>query len=351
MIKAVSESWREFRGWVGNQVVGDDYGSDEERRGRDYAVLGATAGALAGATIGTITGFASQSQDSIREEWVRRAISHPELNGYHYSVIPDYRTECHTEGYGDDAREVCHTEIEGWWHNYSANVTQREVGSYTEPVFHHTNGWEPLMGGFLGAVGGGLLGLGIGLGVNALQRVVTDGQTQHPKLSPAKREKMVEFSGNAAIAGTVLGAGVGAYFGAKAGAIELGHQEVHPREWMIPVTQNTHIGDIPRDWYQWNWGLGWGFPSRGDDWSHGRDPVYRQVPVYDANGNPAMQQTEKVFTTNRYGPVVGGIVGGLVGAGVGLAAGVAVGTAAKLIEARSALPDTNDKTLRGDGHG
>lgn len=336
------DALRSVRQWIGNNIVGGDYGDGEERTRRDYAVMGAATGALAGAAIGTVTGFAAQSEDSIREEWVTRTATHPELRGYHYSVWTDYSTECHTEGYGEDAREVCHTEIDGWWHNYRPNIHNRPVGTYTEPTFSHTRSWEPLLGGFVGAVAGGVVGLGIGLGVAVLKGAVIEKPVEKPRLSDEKRMRLVDFAGNSALVGTVAGAGIGAWLGAEAGRAELGNQEVHTRNWMVPVTQSQHLGDIPRDWYEWNWS-GWGWPSNGrNDWSHGSEAVYRQVPLYNADGSVRMEETSETFTTNRYGPIAGGIIGGVVGAGVGLAAGVAVGVGAKLLAEHQAAQEQKE---------
>ncbi len=141
---------------------------------------------------------------------------------------------------------------------------------------------------------------------------------------------MKEFSGNAALVGGLVGAGVVAYLGVQAGLNEVSSQQVFTRSWDAPVLQREHLGDIPRDWYQYNWGFG--FPQHSRDFSHGRDPIYRNNPVYDGAGRVRYQEVNRTFETGRYGPVVGGIAGGLVGAGLGIAAGLATGVAAKLIQ-------------------
>ena len=123
------------------------------------------------------------------------------------------------------------------------------------------------------------------------------------------------------------------FIGARAGSIELGAQEIHTRNWAIPVTQTETLGYIPDSHYEWNWS---GFPLPLGGNRAATEPVNRQIPVYDRAGKPRLTMTEKTFTTNRYGPVFGGIMGGMIGAGVGLAAGVAVGITDKLLTQRKA---------------
>ncbi|MEW6277329.1 MAG: hypothetical protein AB1758_01820 [Candidatus Eremiobacterota bacterium] len=329
--KDLVDGFRDVRRWVGDNIIGteDPYSTEQEQRLRDYAMIGAGTGAVAGTVVGVVTGFNSQSADSIREEWVHRDVLHPRLDGYSEWVVADTHQHCHTEGYGEDERQVCETHVHGWWHNFSPRISHRDVGDYTEPTFKHTRTWEPLLGGFLGLVGGAVVGLGVGIGIAALRNALEQGQQPERKeLTPEQRERVSDFAGGAAILGTVAGAGVGAWVGTRAGAVELGKQEIHVRNWMIPTVRSEYLGDIPDDYYEWNWG--WGWPT-GGDWDGGRDPVYRNVPVYDSQGQPTFHQTSKEFKTNRYGPVAGGILGGLVGAGVGLAAGVAAGVAYKLV--------------------
>lgn len=330
-IRDIATGFKDFRSWVGDNIVGQDdgYTTRKQKRTRDYAVLGAGTGAVAGATIGVVTGFNSQGADSISEKWVHRDVLHPSLQGWSHWASADTYQDCHYEGYGDDRREVCDTKIRGWWHNYSARISNRDVGDYTEPEFHHDNKWEPLLGGFIGALGGAVVGLGLGVGIAALRNALDKvPEESTPPMSAEQRKNLSDFAGGAAIVGTVAGAGLGAFVGSRAGFAELGNQEVHVRNWMVPTTERELLGHIPSDYYEYNWG--WGWPSSG----YGRpenDPVYGNVPVYDASGRPTMHEVSQEFKTNRYGPVAGGILGGLIGAGVGLATGVAVGVGAKLI--------------------
>lgn len=97
----------------------------------------------------------------------------------------------------------------------------------------------------------------------------------------------------------------------------------------------------PSNYYQRNWSA-WSLPNSGG--SRNADVhVDRPVPVYDAAGDPRLPGTQKVFHTNRYGPLVGGIAGGVIGAGVRLAAGLAIGVGDKLL---SQSATTEEKVTR-----
>lgn len=337
---SIVSGFKDTRSWIGDNIIGqnDGYTTRREKRMRDYAVLGAGGGAVVGATIGTVTGFNSQSRDSITEQWVHRDVLHPSLTGWSHYAMADTYQDCHYEGYGDDRHEVCDTKIRGWWHQYSPRISYQDVGDYSEPQFVHDNKWEPLLGGLLGAVGGAVVGLGLGVGIAALRNTLEHTPDEvEPPMSAEQHKNLSDFAGGAAIVGTVAGAGLGAFVGSRAGFAELGNQEIHTRSWMVPTTQSQLLGHIPNDYYEYNWG--WGWPDSG----YGRpetDPVYRNVPVYDAAGKPTFHETSKEFRTNRYGPVAGGILGGLMGAGIGLATGVAVGVGAKLIAEHRAEKET-----------
>ena len=333
MLGSIGQKARTFTRWVGEQVVGEnDFGSGDDKT-RDYAVLGATAGAVAGAAVGTMVGFNSQGSNNIEEVWKTRNINHPEMHGYRHYTVPVYDTDCTTDSQG---KETCTTEIEGWWHHYDPNITNRVVGTYQEPTFQNTNFLEPLMGGLIGAVGGGAVGLAAGVGIAALQRTLQEksGKTA-PKpveLKPEVKDALTGRTGVAVVAGAAMGVGVGAWLGSNAGQIELGAQEVHNRTWSIPVTQSETLGYVPSSHYEWNWS---GFPLPLGGSRSATEPVNRQVPVYNRAGDPRLTHTNKTFTTNRYGPVFGGIAGGVIGAGVGLAAGVAFGITDKMLTERN----------------
>lgn len=326
-----------FQRWLGENVVGrgaDDYSSPEDRKTRDFAVLGAATGALVGATIGTVTGFQAQAQDSIKEQWNGHSISHPHLTGYSHSAIPDYDRECHYEGTGENRREVCHDELKGWWHRFDPKIRHDNVGNYSSPSFNHTKGWEPLLGGFVGAAGGALVGLGLGIGANALRKAIMkpSADEEPVELGKAKQNQLADAAGAAVMAGGAVGAGLGAWLGSRSGGIEVANQQVTTRTWSAPVTVNTKIGEIPRDNYQYKWFSLW--PGNGE--GHGTTGVYRDVPQYNSDGTVRMQDVTREFKTGRYGPVMGGILGGVIGAGAGIATGAALGLCLKFVFEKAA---------------
>jgi hypothetical protein len=337
-MNSVSDKISGWTRWVGQQVVGrNDFRGKEQARSRDYAVLGAASGAVAGAAIGVVAGFDSQKSTTIKEVWVGRDITHPQMNGYSHHASPDYSTECLAK----DAQGSCTSSrrnLDGWYHTYTPNISERVVGHFSEPTFRNTNFLEPLMGGALGAVGGGLLGLGVGLGVAALQRTLTrdnEPEPEKPKLSPEAQQALHSRAGAAALGGGILGTVVGTYAGSQAGLIELAAKQVHSRAWDIPVFETQTLGHVPGSHYEYNlFGSTWASPSGGR--SYADVPVNRSVPLYDRAGNPRLQVNEEVFNTNRYGPIFGGIAGGMIGAGVGLAAGLVIGVGDKLLSERSA---------------
>lgn len=341
MIDNIRGRASDFTRWVGRQVVGKEDFSSGDSRTRDYAVIGTATGAVAGAAIGTITGFKAQSSNSIKEVWVDKNIVHPEMRGYTHHTTPDFSTECVDYNSKESRCERTETNLDGWWHSYSPNIQERVVGQYNEPTFRNTNGWEPLKGGALGAIGGGLVGLGVGLGLAALERSLKgESLPARPKLSPETEKALLSRTGVAAVAGTAVGAGIGAYVGSQAGVAELASQQTHTRVWNIPVTETQTLGYTPSSHYEHNWfGSTWASPSNGN--RNETVPVNRQVPLYNGGGSPRLQGTQKVFTTNRYGPLFGGIAGGAIGAGVGLAAGLAVGLTDKLLTERKETKEAN----------
>lgn len=320
---------------VGKKVIDGDFGTELPEQDRDTLVLTTASGAVLGAAVGTYLGFQSQADNRVSEEWRAHNITHPHLTGYSHSAVPDYDRECHYEGSGEDRREVCTDKLEGWWHRYSPDIRNDKVGSYTAPEFHNSNWSQPLLGGFLGALGGGLLGLGIGIGANALKRSLNHGEEAGAvgqTLPEAKRQELHQTAGLLALGGAAVGVVGGGVLGHVSGVIEQAQKEVHTRDWMGPVLQNQRIGQIPSDYYEHNIGLG--LPGLGIGFGRGSQGVYRDVPVYGTDGTPQLQRVQHTFDTARYGPVSGAIMGGIIGGGVGLAAGIAGGTLLKMVESR-----------------
>ena len=325
---------------LGGKVIDSDFGTALPQADRDRVVLSTTGGAVAGAAIGTYLGFHAQGSNRVNEVWQTHSIDHPHLTGYSHSASPVYSEDCHYEGSGDNRHQVCHTTLEGWWHRFSPDIRRDQVGQYTAPVFRNSNWAEPLLGGFLGALGGGLLGLGVGVGINALKHSLQHEPAQATEMSEQKRNDLAKTAGYLALGGAAVGAFGGGVLGHVAGIIEQGQKEVHTRNWMGPVLQNTRLGEIPADYYEHNIGLG--LPGLGIGIGKGgTQSVYRDVPLYNNDGTPQMQRVERTFDTGRYGPVSGAILGGIIGGGVGLAAGVASGTLLKMVASQPA--DKPDK--------
>lgn len=324
----------DFVSQVGKKVIDSDFGTELATPERDTLLLSTTSGVVAGAALGTFLGFRSQEGNQVNEQLAQRNITHPRLTGYSHSAVPDYTRVCHDEGYGENKREVCSDRLDGWHHRYSADVRHDKVGSYIAPEFRNSNWAEPLLGGLLGALGGGVLGLGVGIGINALKHSLNHGEqaeAQHHQVPEPKRDDLEKKVGLLALGGAAVGVVSGGVLGHVAGVIEQAQKEVHTRDWMGPVYQNTRIGDIPSNYYEHN--LGIGIPGFGLGFGQGhRVGVYRDVPLYNADGTPQLQQVQKTFDTARYGGVGGAIMGGLLGGGVGLAAGIAGGTLLKMVE-------------------
>lgn len=314
---------------VGRKVLDQDYGSAVDPQ-RDGLVLSTSAGAAIGAAVGTYLGFRAQGLNTVSEGLQTHSIRHPRLLGYSHSAHADYDEVCHTEGSGENERRVCHSELEGWWHRYSPRISETEVGQYQSPVFRNSRSLEPLLGGFLGAVGGGLVGLGLGVGINALRRALNEGEAPTAKpLAPEEQKELSLQAGALTLGGGALGLVSGALIGHAAGKLEQVQKEVHTRSWMAPVTQRVNLGSIPRDYYQRNWFLP--FPNSAENYQNGTEPVHRDVPVYGPDGRVQMQRVQHTFDTARYGPVSGALMGGLIGTGVGLASGVAASTLLKIV--------------------
>lgn len=336
--------------WLGQSVVGKNDFSQKDERSANYAKLGGGVGAVVGATAGVIAGFHSQADNTVNESWEGRNITHPRMDGYHHSVSTDTHTECVTR----DDQGLCtesKTVIDGWQHRYYPNIRERVVGNYQEPVFRNDKFLEPLKGGLIGAVGGGLVGVGVGLGIAALQRSIHDEATPipQPKLSP-EAKKALNFRAGAAVAvGAVAGTTVGALVGSHAGVIEQAMGQSFTRSWQAPVTRPETLGYIPSDHYERNW-FGGTFAISSYSGGRATEAVVRQVPVYDRAGNPKMAETQHTFHTQRYGALWGGIAGGVIGAGVGLAAGLAVGVTDKLLTEADAVKHApkNDSAVQPD---
>jgi hypothetical protein len=312
---------------VGRQVVDRHYGTAVEEEKRLDTVVATTAGGAAlGGLAGLVWGFRSQEFNKVNEGRLSHEINHPTYTGWSHHAHEDWSRSCTTQGSGEDAREVCTDELDGWRHRYTPHFTFRNVGSYEEPVFRNS-GIEPLQGAFFGAIGGGLLGLGVGIAANALRRTVESDAYAHSK--PVSQDTAT-LAGWITLGSTGVGIAGGAFIGHASGILEQAQKQIHDRTWSEPIYQRVKLGDIPRDYYQHNWG--WGFARSGSDFRNGTEGVYRDVPTYNSDGTPAMREVTRSFDTGRYGPGWGTFLGGVVGGGIGLATGVAASTLYKMTQ-------------------
>ncbi|MEW6282992.1 MAG: hypothetical protein AB1758_30545, partial [Candidatus Eremiobacterota bacterium] len=96
------------------------------------------------------------------------------------------------------------------------------------------------------------------------------------------------------------------------------------RTWDRPVLEEKKLGGIPSDYYEHAWGWptpGWGYwPSSersygcyGDSCEMGPVGIYRNVPVYDENGNARKDPYTQTLTEKTYDQKASFFTGGGVG--------------------------------------
>lgn len=312
-----------FGSWVGERVAApSDFHSISSERSRDTVVLATATGAAVGAAVGVAGGAIATATNQKTEGLSQESIVHPQFEGHRYWTREDTYEDCDTDMDGD---ETCTTETDGWYHNYEANYEERVVGHFNKPSFSNSNSWQPITGGLIGAGAGALVGLGVGLGINLLRRLTTEGAPR-VRIGSQKRQEIARKTSSNISNGVMIGAGAGLVVGGVAGLVESAKSETVSREWMAPVTERQLMGHIPPDSYENTWS----FRPSDRSGAAATEPVYRDVPVYDTNGKPALEKTSETFDTARFGPISGALVGGMIGAGAGLAGGVAVGVLQKM---------------------
>ena len=304
---------------VGEAVVGDDYRRADGTV--DGILLGAAAGAAVGGTVGAAKGLYDQFADTVDEKWETHGIQDPKLNGHRYFVRADWDTDC----YGTGEHRHCDRDLDGWWHTYSPRIENRIVGNFQKPVLHHSHNGTFLAGAATGAALGAGVGAAVGLLTGFASRAIGGHPMSREPLPPQVREQLVEKTGETVVKSTAIGAGLGAALGLTAGLVEVSKNQNIQRTWNQPLSQSKYLGDIPRNHYEWN--RGWGNWNRPSDYSRyspsGERAVYRQAPLLDDAGRPAMESVTRNLSSQRFGPV-GGLVGGAaIGAGLGFATGVA----------------------------
>lgn len=146
------------------------------------------------------------------------------------------------------------------------------------------------------------------------------------------------------------------------------------RTYKKPVREKKHLGSVPRDYYESAHLIpqhGLGSVKHFDGNEAGPRKIERQVPVYNADGSPKMEEVTETITAKTYnskgrgtgcgllggatagalaGTLAAGPVGTVVGALVGAAAGTAIGVhSAKgdKLEERWVSKDINHPSMDG----
>jgi len=367
------------KAWIKTNITGDKAEvssasiSDYQDKTALYAGLGAAAGGAAGTVVGAYAGYKDAQSDVVTKGFNNHDISDSKLTGYDHRIEEDGHYERdlvgyepghyedYIKGYDDNGKPIYGERwvegdpiykdrwvVDGYWHRFSADIDNKKVGEYKTPTYEHESKFDPLTGGLVGLIGGSVVGGALGLGYGLVQKAlhskesgasvkVADADEKKTKKADAKTAKAdegLDFTGKAAIAGGAIGAAGGAAAGYAAGRMQEAAAQRSVETWNVPVTERKLLGYIPSDYYSSNdWWGGW-------DWQHvtyddkgqviGGDPVYRDVPVLDANGKPVMKEVTGTISSQRYG-VVGGTLGGMALGGVaGAMGGVAVGLLHKL---------------------
>ncbi|MBI2267130.1 MAG: hypothetical protein HYU64_18550 [Armatimonadetes bacterium] len=320
------------------------------------------------------------------------------MNGFHFHSDPDIHvhvytreytethpvTDCETVYHGNEPSTDCsthyethtHTEtytedhIHGYWHRFSPDIAWKKVGEYKVATgYSHSEGLDPVLGGFVGVMGGMAVGAGIGFVVNvAANALFSKLDGDEPYDAPAsysygkKKQRQdsetpsgggivnalkkvysnnEDFLKATATIGGVVGAGVGGYVGYQAAVQQQTHNQSVTQTWQEPDLARKYLGDVPDTHYSY-------FPSMdtrplGEKYERypdgtlrlpgsDKDPVYRDVPQYGEDGSIKMKEVSKTFNSAKFGPIAGTIAGIGIGAGVGIGLGIATGLAIKMID-------------------
>ncbi|MCA9781613.1 MAG: hypothetical protein KC800_33075, partial [Candidatus Eremiobacteraeota bacterium] len=231
-------------------------------------VAGAAVGAAVGAVAGGAVGLANVERT---EEFTSVDIVDPEFTGYTYR-----RTEDTSEHCWNSERSSCYTTTDGYRHHYRAIYNEQVVGQYEKTRFFNSDPFGALKGATLGVVGGGLLGLTVGVAINILRETTGKGSQAPAEIEREHDRSLRVRKPEHLVAGTVLGAAVGAGAGAILGTLESKNNGEVSRTFIGPVREKTLLGYIPPDRYT---------RSRLDlRNAEATMPVYRNLPVYDENG-------------------------------------------------------------------
>lgn len=119
--------------------------------------------AVLGAAGGFALGHKTAAGDKIKEVWETHAISHPKMTGFTETIRPDTyieETNCRTD---DNGNRQCDqtTKVRGYWHDYSPDISWRQVGTYDRPTLQHTNAIGPIGAGAITVGGAAVIGIGV----------------------------------------------------------------------------------------------------------------------------------------------------------------------------------------------
>ena len=305
--------------WTKHGVSASDY-TVPAQRGANTILAATAGGAAVGALVGIGGGAVSTYLNEKSESLATQDIVDPKFEGYNYWRVEDTSRTC--VGTGDN--EVCWEDTDGWYHRYSPRYDERIVGDFEKPAFHNSHKWNPINGALWGALGGGLIGLGLSVGAAVLGKAVIEDKPE-PRISARKLREIEDKTGKHLLIGGAVGAGTGALLGGLGGAIEVRKGPTVARTYIGPVTEHRQMGLIPPDSYQHT-------TIRQDrSGAAATQPVYRDVPLYDQNGQPRLEAKTENFETARFGAVKGTLVGGLVGLGAGVAGGLAFNALEKIV--------------------
>jgi hypothetical protein len=374
----VGSALQRTRRWIDDNIFrsdGLDFTRDQDMTEAQQVRLvqiGAAGGAAVGGLVGGLAGYANEQKDQVREVWEHRDIKDPSLRGWHhghtelghYETYYTTETRTYTDSNGNTQTETYQQSHQrwhhdGWRHYYDADVEWRDVGDYKVPKLEHSKAINLLTGTMLGMAGGAAVGAATGVGAALLLRWVRQrdpvagaGPTPQPAPRPSVPvtpfapalpadgfldrvadwiERKVDDFDNAEFgtklkAGTTAGGALlGGTVGYLAGQAQAERQVVITRTYPVPDLESRHLGRIPSDYNEYDWGGGWWGPSHhGSDGSHGWDNVHRDAPRYDGQGQVVMKQQTETLSSKQFGPVLGAVTGAALGAGVGFLGGVAI---------------------------
>lgn len=144
-------------GVAGSAIVGAAMGLG------GFQPLAAGVSAVVGGAAGFLLGYQTAKGDQVEEVWETRSIDHPKMTGYTETIRPDTYYEETNCRYDDEGNRQCDQELKvrGYWHDYSPDISWRQVGTYERPTLQHTNSIGPIGAGAMTVAGAGLVGAGI----------------------------------------------------------------------------------------------------------------------------------------------------------------------------------------------